>query len=44
MFQKVWILLSISKFFNNIGNYFYMKHVKLIKERNDEYRTTQRRT
>jgi len=29
----LWHWLTLSKFFNKIGNYFYYKHVKVLKLR-----------
>jgi len=29
----MWFWLSLSKFFNNIGTYFYFKHVESLRKR-----------
>jgi hypothetical protein len=29
--NMIWVWLSISKFFNKIGNYFYMKHCESLR-------------
>jgi hypothetical protein len=30
-----WLILDVSKFFSKIGNYFYTKHVKRIRNRQE---------
>ena len=40
----MWFWLSLSKFFNKIGNYFYHKHVASVKTKTRESVNEHRKT